>query len=66
MGRRLEMIRDGSSRMCGNCAYGSDYHNHVWTVAPCTVKCAKQNCRVYALGGWCKDYEEKGANHGDH
>lgn len=64
MGNRLEMIHDGSSRTCGNCAYGSDYHNHVWTNTPCTVKCTKHNCRVYALGGRCKDHEKKGTNHG--
>lgn len=62
MGRRPDIrIYDGAGS-CGDCGHASDYRSFVWKRNPCTVKCAKHNCRVYALGGRCLDYQKVNFN----
>lgn len=56
MGKRPVMFFDGK-RDCAHCAHGTDYRNHVYTRYPCTVKCVRHNCRVYAFSGRCGDHE---------
>lgn len=56
MNRRPDIRIYDDAGSCGDCAHASDFRGYLYSPRAFTVKCAKRNCRVYALSGRCLDY----------
>lgn len=56
---RMPWIEFATGRSCGKCAHGADYIPVLNdSRRGGTVLCKRYRCRVYALGGSCKDYKQ--------
>lgn len=56
---RKPWIEFVNGRSCGECVHGTNYIPVLDDYRRGgTVMCRKHRCRVYALGGSCKDYKQ--------
>lgn len=64
MKRMPEIFYGDDSLNCGCCFHGINYIPYLSSSRyAATVKCKKHNCRVYALGGRCKDFDGSWNHH---